>query len=292
MTAHPPAGWFPDPFGRFEHRFWDGFRWTEHVGANGTQMLDSPTVPPPAPFATAERRGSKAPEVPTNKRAQRQIQKLGLGSPNDNGGGTLFSERVLVVHQKAKLIEKRVEYAIFDQLGRPMGQVRQLGSAMAGLVASSNSTKRFQISDAGGNTLLTLTKPTTIVKSRVSVMRGDGTHVGHIVQDNLGLLASALGGRFNDRFRMEADGEVVGTINAEDWRAWNFNIQDANGTEIARVTKTRAGLAREAFTKADHYVLEIHRGLEDPLLSLVVSAAVTLDVVLKPQGEAPRQRRR
>ena len=26
-----PAGWFPDPGGAHDHRYWDGTRWTEHV---------------------------------------------------------------------------------------------------------------------------------------------------------------------------------------------------------------------------------------------------------------------
>lgn len=259
-------------------------------------MIDSPASPPPAVWAAARQPSQQAPAgvpaVPVNKRVQRQVRKLGLASAGPESGGTLFSERVLVVHQKAKVLEKRVEYSIFDQRGLRLGYVRQLGSAMSGLAGSSNATRRFQISDPEGTPLLMLTKPASLLKSKVSVMQPDGTLVGQIIQDNLGLLGPALGGKFNDRFRIEAEGEVLGTINAEDWRAWDFSLQDPGGSEIARVTKTRTGFAREAFTKADHYVLEIHRSLEDPLLTLVVSAAVTLDVVLKPHGDTPRQRRR
>jgi uncharacterized RDD family membrane protein YckC len=28
----PPPGWYPDPSGQAPHRWWDGTRWTEHVG--------------------------------------------------------------------------------------------------------------------------------------------------------------------------------------------------------------------------------------------------------------------
>jgi Protein of unknown function (DUF2510) len=28
----PPAGWYPDPSGQSAHRWWDGNRWTDHVG--------------------------------------------------------------------------------------------------------------------------------------------------------------------------------------------------------------------------------------------------------------------
>lgn len=36
----PPAGWHPDPQGRFESRYWDGTRWTEHVSTNGQPTVD------------------------------------------------------------------------------------------------------------------------------------------------------------------------------------------------------------------------------------------------------------
>lgn len=34
--------WAADPFGRFELRYYDGARWTEHVSTGGTQTIDAP----------------------------------------------------------------------------------------------------------------------------------------------------------------------------------------------------------------------------------------------------------
>ena len=36
----PPPGWFPDPSRRFDHRWWDGARWTETVSRGGSTMTD------------------------------------------------------------------------------------------------------------------------------------------------------------------------------------------------------------------------------------------------------------
>ncbi|OBG24591.1 hypothetical protein A5764_09305 [Mycobacterium sp. 852002-51057_SCH5723018] len=35
-----PATWHPDPTRRFECRWWDGTRWTQHVSTNGHRMSD------------------------------------------------------------------------------------------------------------------------------------------------------------------------------------------------------------------------------------------------------------
>ena len=36
----PPAAWYPDPLARFDHRYWDGSAWTEHVATAGTAGRD------------------------------------------------------------------------------------------------------------------------------------------------------------------------------------------------------------------------------------------------------------
>lgn len=35
-----PAQWAPDPYGRHQHRWWDGERWTAYVGDNGMTTTD------------------------------------------------------------------------------------------------------------------------------------------------------------------------------------------------------------------------------------------------------------
>jgi hypothetical protein len=39
-----PAGWYADPSGRFEQRYWDGGTWTEHVARGGAQYTDPPVA--------------------------------------------------------------------------------------------------------------------------------------------------------------------------------------------------------------------------------------------------------
>jgi uncharacterized protein YxjI len=265
-TPDAPAGWHPDPLGRFEHRYWDGTQWTEHVSSHGKQSVDPPTGQSP---------------VPTVARATEKIVKDVAKAGADGGaagGGTIFTEPVLVVNQKAKLIEINNEYAIYDQHGTQLGAVRQVGQSKAKKVlrvltsVDQFMTHKLQVVDTTGRVLLALTRPAKIMKSRVIVEDGQGNEVGAIVQQN------AIG---KIRFNLEAGGEVHGSINAENWRAWNFNIADTSGNEVARITKTFEGVAKTMFTTADNYVVQIHQELADPLRSLVVAAALAVDTALK-----------
>ena len=36
----PREGWYSDPTGRFERRYWDGHTWTKHVRAGGVSATD------------------------------------------------------------------------------------------------------------------------------------------------------------------------------------------------------------------------------------------------------------
>ena len=183
-----------------------------------------------------------------------------------------------MVNQKAKLIELNNEYAIFDQHGVQLGAVRQVGQNLAKkalrLLGSYDQffTHKLQVVDMQNNVLLALTRPAKVFKSRIIVQDGAGNDIGAIVQQN-------MVGKI--RFGLEAGGSLIGSLNAENWRAWNFNIQDNAGTEVARITKTWEGLAKTMFTTADNYVVQIHRPLDEPLRSLVVACALGVDTALK-----------
>jgi uncharacterized protein YxjI len=266
-TGHAP-NWYPDPWGRHEHRYYDGTNWTEHVASHGRQSIDPP--------------GGTG-HVPTVNRSAEKIQddlaRAGVqAQPSSVGGGSIFTERVLVVNQKVKIIEVNQEFAVFNQAGQQIGAVRQVGQNAAKkilrFVADVDQflTHKFQVVDSNGQVLLALTRPAKLMKSRLIVEGGDGREIGQIVQQN-------VFGKI--RFGFEVAGQPIGSVNAENWRAWNFSIQDATGREVARVTKTWEGMAKTMFTTADNYVVTIHEQLEQPLHSFVVAAALGIDTALK-----------
>ncbi|BCM70802.1 MULTISPECIES: phospholipid scramblase-related protein [Streptomyces] len=271
--SNTPAGWYPDPHGAAQTlRYWDGSQWTEHTNPAGQPAGQVPPQQAPAqqaPFPQQQAGDAKV---------QRQVQKQAGVTAGGAGGGTLFTEPVLVVNQKAKLIELTNEYKVMDQSGREIGSVTQVGQGILRKILRFVSsldqflTHKLEIRDAHGQPQLLLTRPAKIFKSRVIVTRPDGSPVGEIVQKN-------MIGKIN--FAMMANGQQVGAIKAENWRAWNFAIVDHADNEVARITKTWEGLAKTLFTTADNYVLQIHYQLPEPLLSLVVATALTVDTALK-----------
>ncbi len=272
-----PAAWHPDPFGRFEARYWDGERWTEHVSRAGQTLVD-----PPLPTAPVRRPEDDYVPVGSHRpdQVQRQVARAtGATGPVGGGGGSIFTEPVLVVNQKAKYIEMTNQYAVFDENGQQIAGIQQVGQSTGRkalrLLTNVDQflTHRYEIRDAWGTLLLSLVRPGKILKSTIIVNDAGGNELGRIVQENVvGKIRFGL---------VDPAGNRHGGINAENWRAWNFNIQDHTGTEVARITKTFAGVVKAAFTTADNYVVQIHRPLEDPLRSLVVAAALGIDTALK-----------
>lgn len=293
--SYPTHGrWGRDPFGRHELRWWEGNGWSQHVISQGRQGVD-----PPGP----------GPAASVNQKVRRQVVGLGLLTESAKAGvGPLFSEQILVVNQKAKLFEVKAEYAVFDQYGRQVGAVRQVGENFMRKALSplpdDDRARRLEVLDSSGRAVMKLVRPAKFIKSTVTVSGGDGTEIGQLVQENTralsGIVRGAVGlidqlspvnlenkiGHLGKvRFSIQSRGQILGSIHIEDREQWDFRVQDREGAEIASITRTWAGLAKEWFTKADHYVVQIHRPLEEPLRSLVVAASLAVDTVFRQDSD-------
>jgi uncharacterized protein YxjI len=190
----------------------------------------------------------------------------------------LLAHSMFVVDQKAKLIELRNEYSIYDESGNRIGSVMQVGQSvltrLARLLIRADSLLgvKLEIREASGAVALLLHKPALRITCTVS--RPDGTVVGRIAaRIRLGKARLAI---------TDPADRVLGEVRAQNLRAWNFNVQDVSGRLIARVDKKWAG-ARELFTTADKYRVELDPNLTDPLRSLVVASCLAIDTVLKQE---------
>ena len=120
--------------------------------------------------------------------------------------------------------------------------------------------------------VITIRRGFTLFRSRVRVQDADGQEIGFFKQKLL-----TLGGAFNvfDTF-----GQQVAQVKG-DWKGWNFKFLDAEGNEIGTVTKQWAGLAKEMFTSADNYVINLHPGQDPKAMNLLIAAGIAIDTIYK-----------
>jgi uncharacterized protein YxjI len=275
-----PANWYPDPKGRHQLRYWDGTNWTEHVSTNGvtgTDPLEPRGLDRLDRAMTVGNEGDAA-KIQQQLAGEGKYRSANVGQAAFQGGGSIFNEPILVVNQKAKLIELNQQYGVFNANGQQIAAVNQVGQSAAKkalrLVSSLDQfmTHRLDVTDNTGAVVLRLTRPAKVFKSTVIVSDGANNEIGRIVQNN-------VFGKIN--FALEAGGYTYGSIKAENWRAWNFRIEDHSGRQIARITKTFEGVAKTLFTTADNYVVQFNEQIAQPLLSLVVASSLSIDTALK-----------
>ena len=192
------------------------------------------------------------------------------------GGLPLIAQPLVQVRQRAKLFELRNQYELLDDAGAPIGavqQVRQSPLAVIARIASDLDVAlpvELEVSD-GDAVVLTLRKPW--FRMAVHVTDAFGSSVGTVTK------RVRMG---KARFRLaDPTGRPFGEVRAENWRARDFSVLDVNGREVARVTKRWAGFAREMFTDADHYAIQLSDDLVDPLRSLAFAAPFAVDLVMK-----------
>ena len=118
-----------------------------------------------------------------------------------------------------------------------------------------------------------LVRPRKLMKSTLRISDGAGTDRGTILQQNVvGKKHFAL---------QDAAGDNIGSIDAENWRSWDFAIDDASGAPAGCITKRWAGILREGFTTADHYLLQVTGTPSHDLRFLMLGAAAAVDTALK-----------
>ena len=275
-----PASWHPDPMGRHQLRYWDGKVWTDHVSDNGVQATDALQPRGLDKIDAALTIGNEGDpnKIHEQLHGESKYRSANVGEAAFVGGGTIFTEPILVVNQKAKLIELNNQYSVYNQSGQQIASVNQVGQSAAKkavrLLTSFDQfmTHKLEIADVAGRVLLKITRPAKLMKSTVVISDGNDQEIGRIVQDN-------VFGKIH--FSLQAGGHTYGAIKAENWRAWNFRVEDHTGVEVARITKTFEGVAKTIFTTADNYVVQIHTQIPQPLNSLVVAAALSVDTALK-----------
>ena len=228
---------------------------------------------------------------------------------------SLFSEPVLVVRQKPEIVESSALYAISDRNGLSVGAVanvgmRDLGVALrpeqlgpqatagadkrpTGFIGASKAAfdavrsvvgqlpYRLEVRNESGAAMLMLTSGEWGFfdwdqRSRITVSGGDGETIGTITLQDVGWLPR------KPRFALEAGGQRVGTIVADEWYTVGHHVLDAQEREVARIAPVAQGWRSRTFSREPQsFAVRIALPVPEPLHSLLLAGALTADTALK-----------
>ncbi len=131
----------------------------------------------------------------------------------------------------------------------------------------------IKVTTPDGQQLVRITRGTTFIRSRVTVLDGKDQVVGGFNQKLM-----SIGGKFdvldeNDRILCSLKGS---------WTGWDFRFI-AGDTEFAHVTKKWSGIGKELFTSADNYILHISDSVpsDNRVRLLILAAVLCIDMVIK-----------
>jgi hypothetical protein len=256
MELMRPAaeGWHEDPYGRHKERFFDGHKWTPYVRNGDANGIDEP--------------GGPVVDEVTKAR------------------NSLLSEDVLVVERFTDLRRRWSDRTVQRRDGSRAGMLRRAAPVTARpesgvrsmVIRDHTQYDIVELVDDKGTVLLTLNRPIDVQKSSVEVLDSEGHDAGRIVQQNL------RSGETTYAF-LGPGGGFVGELQAENWVGWDLRIYDNNQREVATITRDWAGLDLSSFPRPDDYVVRLWQPLHEPLRTLVVACALSLEIVVRPDEQ-------
>ena len=181
------------------------------------------------------------------------------------------------VHQRRKFFELRNQYTLTNEQGSEAGTVeQQRQSAIAWLTRLVSSLDvvlptTLRVADASGSEVLVLHKPW--FRWRITVSEPTGRVLGSIRRViRIGKPVYQLA---------DPSDSPIGEIRAQDWRSRNFEVQDAGGSAIGRVTKQWRGLLTEALTDADSYAVTFEPRSTPDQRAMTFAGALSVDLIQK-----------
>ncbi len=227
----PRAGWYPDPWGAHRLRRWDGSVWTPQVTDRGP------------------------------------IRE----SPIWEGGGTLLTEPVLVVHRWATGSSTSPTLSgsarIYGYRGRQLARAEEAVLSVAeqvfALSGGSGSEERWDLSGEDGTSLLSASRTSLELRPvEFTFRRADGSEIGRLVQD-LGDDAT---------FTAYGPRDPLGVVRLRPSDGVWWTIRDPQGTLLATASPQDWAQA----PSGERHAVEVPARLPPPLAELVVATAVSM----------------
>ena len=188
-----------------------------------------------------------------------------------------FQHNTFVIDENIGTFKLSNSYRVYNSQGEEIGAIQEHKSFWHILLGffMSNSMLPFELrllTDDGRN-IACLKRGMTFFMSRVRIFDENNDFIGSF-QQKFTLMKSKF--TLSDNL-----GHLMATIQG-DWKAWIFTITDANGQQIGVVNKKWAGMAKELFTTADKYIVNISPALQDEKTRMAITTvAAAIDMILK-----------
>jgi uncharacterized protein YxjI len=189
-------------------------------------------------------------------------------------------ETQIFVDEKVNAFKFKNEYSLYNETGEVIGSIHQLLSTwekIRKLIVSQKLTPfQYEIRNAQGEVIAEIKKGWTFWLPKIQFVM-NGAVIG-VIHQRFKLIKPKFD-IYND------NNQLIGSIKGN-WSHWQFDITSDKGIELGHVSKKWAGIAKELFTTADKYIVNIDPSVQDEKMRmLVLSAALTIDLVLKEQGQ-------
>ncbi|MFM7466918.1 MAG: LURP-one-related/scramblase family protein [Crocinitomicaceae bacterium] len=189
-------------------------------------------------------------------------------------------EKQVFVDEKVNAFKFKSEYSLYNESGEVIGSIHQLLSTWEKirklLVSQKLTPFQYEIRNAQGEVIAEIKKGWTFWLPKIQLVM-NGVVIG-VIHQRFKLIKPKFD-IYND------NNQPIGSIKGN-WSHWQFDITSDKGVELGHVSKKWAGIAKELFTTADKYIVNIDPSVQDEKMRmLVLSAALTIDLVLKEQGK-------
>lgn len=194
---------------------------------------------------------------------------------------SIFERNTFFVKEHVGLLKAANNYDVFDpdNLETPLLEVREEKLGFITKALRFTEYKRMTpfnifVKEPGtGKSLLHVHRGIALFLSKVVVNDEKEQPVGMFKQKLF-----SIGGAFN---LLDPQEQPLGELKGN-WKSWEFTFSH-NGQALGKVSKKWAGLAKELFTTADNYVIEIDPSVpaDAPQRKMMLAACFCIDMVLK-----------
>jgi uncharacterized protein YxjI len=188
-----------------------------------------------------------------------------------------FESNDYFIDEKINYFKFGNTYKVYDKEGEQVGIINQKVTGWHKFLRLFLNKAMFpfllEVRDMDDELQVSIKRGWTFWMSKISIIDANDNLVGTIKQKFKFLKPT---------FIIESEnGDLIAKITG-DWKAWDFKIEDADQNSIGTINKKWGGIMKEAFTRADkYYVAIVPEYAEDRNKMAIVSAAITVDMVMK-----------